>query len=62
MMEKYEMITPADAAKISLTDLVKKYNNLIEDLWFYQKRHYEMYDELEKLWADYEEVSNQLYG
>ena len=61
-MERYEMITLADATEMSLTDLVKKYNNLIEDLWFYQKRHYEMHDELEKLWADYEEVSNQLYG
>lgn len=43
-------------------DIIKKYNELIEDIWHYQTLYKRLDDDYEMLLKAYEDISNELYG
>lgn len=59
-MEKYVMIKLED--NLSKKELVEKYNELVEYLWFLEFHLKEANEELDVLYQAYEEISNELYG
>ena len=60
-MENYYMINP-DLACYSKEELVQKYNDAVETIWFLQGKIQAMEQECAMLCKAYEEVSDQLYG
>lgn len=47
---------------LSKKELVEKYNELVEYLWFLEFHLKEANEELDVLYQAYEEISNELYG
>lgn len=61
-MNTYEMLNTETAQALSFKDLVAKYNDAIETIWYYQKIIFELRQENEEILAAYEDISNQFYG
>ena len=60
-MENYYMINP-DLACYSKEELVQKYNEAVETIWFLQGKLRAMEQEYDMLCKAYQEVSDRLYG
>lgn len=61
-MKQYTMLTIEEARKLSLDDLIRKYNDAVEDIWYLNYKIHELHDELD-LWQEaYDKVSDELYG
>ncbi len=58
----YEMITKEQEDSLSNDQLIKMYNEAVETIWYLQKQLKELSEENERLWDDYEELSDHLYG
>ena len=61
-MEKYEMLSPEQAKSLSTEQLVEKYNDAVETIWYLTKRLRDEMDENDILWFAYEEATDKLFG
>ena len=56
----YDLI--CENQQFSTTELVRKYNDAVEMIWYLQYRVSELNKAYDALAYDYDELSNQLYG
>lgn len=59
-MDEYHFLD-ADT-DLTKSELIHKYNNLIEDIWHLQRRVSELDENYELMLYTYEEVADKLYG
>ena len=61
-MEEYKMLSPEQAKTLSTEQLVEKYNDAVETIWYLTKCLRDEMDENDNLWFAYEEVADKLFG
>ena len=61
-MIQYEMIKKEDLGKISKEELLEKYNDAVETIWFCMKTISDLESGYDNLMGDYDMISEQLYG
>lgn len=61
-MKQYKTIKISDLENLTLNDLIKNYNDLVETIWYYQQQIEKLVEENDQIWAAYEDVSDELYG
>ncbi len=59
-MNEYHFLD--ENTELTKSDLIKKYNGLIEDIWFLQHTVRELDDNYELMLNAYEGVADKLYG
>lgn len=61
-MKKYEMISLEKLNGMTIKNIVTKYNDAVETIWYLEHELAKLHEENDQIWAAYEEVSNELYG
>ena len=59
-MNEYHFLD--ENTKLTKSDLIRKYNSLIEDIWLLQHTVRELDDNYEFMLNAYEDVADKLYG
>lgn len=59
-MNEYHFLD--ETTDLTKSELIKKYNGLIEDIWYLQHRVSELDEDYELMLYAYEEVTDKLYG
>lgn len=61
-MEQYQRLTIDEARKLSFDELIKKYNDAVEDIWYLNYKIKELHEEVDLWQLAYDKVSDELYG
>lgn len=59
-MNEYHFLD--ETTNLTKSELIQKYNGLIEDIWYLQHRVRELDEDYELMLYAYEEVTDKLYG
>lgn len=61
-MKEYKRLTIEEAGNLTINDLIRKYNDSVEEIQYLNYRIKELLEEVD-LWQDaYDKVSDELYG
>lgn len=61
-MNEHHILTMEQACSMSIKELIVRYNDAIEILWYYHHKIEYLMDENDAIWAAYEEIADELYG
>ena len=61
-MNEYHMLTLEQASSMTINELINKYNNAVETIWYYHQKIETLMEENDSIWAAYEEIADELYG
>lgn len=56
-MSEYSMITEKSARRLTKKELIKMYNNAVEEIWSLQERKQLLSEENDMLWETYDEIT-----
>lgn len=61
-MKEYKRLTIEEAGNLTINDLIRKYNDSVEEILYLNYRIKELNEEIDLWQAAYDEVSDALWG
>ena len=61
-MRTYDVILPENSSLVSKDQLIKMYNDAVQEIWYLSNQNARLREENEGLWKSNEELMDQLYG
>ena len=61
-MRTYDVILPENSSLVSKDQLIKMYNDAVQEIWYLSNQNARLREENEGLWKSNEELMEQLYG
>ena len=61
-MRTYDVILPENSSLVSKDQLIKMYNDAVQEIWYLSNQNARLREENEGLWKSNEDLMDQLYG